>query len=402
MNPKIFEFSTLAIKANNAEEAAKLEDYLKSHKFVWYGSSQFCSDNTSWLHIHPKDLPHHMHWLHNMCAEQEDAMDVSTFFARFGDESMRKITTNLCITTTSIEDRKNVMKRLFELGFSRYMVNPDNNADKEEKMWGWARFPIVCATLHVNPSNSYHKQIQIFPNLESRYESIKNAPPISSTDFFSTYGQSSTHVSTMSPAPSTCSAKSGNETKLPDNPPNFIVDTGGNETLGKMVQELCFKAGICWSAFGKVASFNKEYPYLLVCRALWPGIRDRLGLDPLPVLYYSVGDFGSSETVLSAATQMGEIVRLLSTPFVPPKPPAPVGPTIHGYTGTYKSGDFTVKFGCAEISMTLVNDIVDLYKRVWKGNRKLASITLDSGKTLTIAQLQSIQDYVRAVEEYKG
>ena len=99
---------------------------------------------------------------------------------------------------------------------------------------------------------------------------------------------------------------------------------------------------------------------------------------------------------------MGEIVRLLSTPFVPPKPPAPVGPTIHGYTGTYKSGDFTVKFGCAEISMTLVNDIVDLYKRVWKGNRKLASITLDSGKTLTIAQLQSIQDYVRAVEEYKG
>ena len=286
------------------------------------------------------------------------------------------ITSNLVINTISVEDRAQVLRRLFQLGYTRNdETRGGDDTTAIEKNWPQRSYP----TLHVYrfPTYPCERYIGVGP-----YSDSENS--ISSFQFFSTYGP---YQEDKDSCASDCSA----QTPAPENPINFIVDTHDDKILSEMVQELAVKTKVAEKPFGYD---NKRYIYIYRETGCLNSFTNK------PGMYHDYSTPCKGSPVYSASTQFGEIVRLLSTPV---KPPAPVGPTIHSYTGTYKSGDFTVKFGCAEISTTLVNDIVDLfYKRVWKGNRKLASITLDSGKTLTIAQLQSIQDYVRAVEEYKG
>lgn len=189
-------------------------------------------------------------------------------------------------------------------------------------------------------------------------------------------------------------------TKAPANPPDFVVDMGpgGNETLSRIVQELAFKAGLRWTGDSRIVQ-SVEKRTLFIARTLWPRNRMCIAHGGNPQ------DFSLDLQTLpcfSAATQMGEIVRLLATPVAPvapPKPPAPVGPTIHGHIAVYAKGSKTVAVGCATIDLWLLRQIT-FNRTITAGNRTIASITSNRGETLTAAQSKELLDYVAAVDAY--
>lgn len=69
--------------------------------------------------------------------------------------------------------------------------------------------------------------------------------------------------------------------------------------------------------------------------------------------------------------------------------------TIHGYDlKPYNKTDGLVCFGCAEISVELLKRLRNT-SNVKGGNRKVASVSLDSGKVLTIEQINEILNYIK-------
>lgn len=183
----------------------------------------------------------------------------------------------------------------------------------------------------------------------------------------------------------------------PLNPANFVVLTGGNPTLSRIVQELAFSTGILWTN-GDNHVENESSPRLYLIRGEAPfpfeikGIMHSSGPSLTPP--------ADQWPIYSAATQMGEIVRLFSTPVVPPVPPPPTPPEIHGHKAVYLVGNAHVDFGCAHIDLGIIREARELMEKSRTGTRQVFGITLSSGKTLSREQVTKILGYVTAVEEY--
>lgn len=172
------------------------------------------------------------------------------------------------------------------------------------------------------------------------------------------------------------------------NPPNFVITGCGDPILGEAAQRALFKAGLRWGAGPTVMDLS-SWPYINVYRdGRYAVMITRSAEDANPGFpHYDVG------------TQLREIVQLLATP---PKPPAPVGPHLHGYTGVYRKDTSYVTFGCANLCTGLLHRVLALNEAGITGNRKVASVTLDSGKTLTLKQIEETLAYVAAVDSYLG
>lgn len=171
-----------------------------------------------------------------------------------------------------------------------------------------------------------------------------------------------------------------------ENPANFVITTGGNPSLSEAAQRACFGVGLTWE--GGPVVVEGRTPFINVYRTgRWATMITRSMDDANPGLpHYDVG------------TQLGEIVRLLSTP---PAPPKPVAPRVHDYTASYVKGSPCVVFGCVNLSIALLKRLSDLSATGgtrWEGNRTVASVTLDSGKTLTLKQIDETLAYVAAVD----
>jgi hypothetical protein len=74
-------------------------------------------------------------------------------------------------------------------------------------------------------------------------------------------------------------------------------------------------------------------------------------------------------------------------------------PVINGKEGSYKKGDSCVVYGndCAHISWRMLKDVFESSNVI--GNRKIKSITLDSGVSITMEQIGEILEYVKFVNE---
>ncbi len=88
-----------------------------------------------------------------------------------------------------------------------------------------------------------------------------------------------------------------------------------------------------------------------------------------------------------------------------PAPPKPllIAPKVNGYEMTYVKGNedvsTTVKFGCAEISLSMLRFANTLMTTNRPGNRTVQSVTLSSGVTLDKGAIKTILHYVEAVNK---
>ncbi len=188
-------------------------------------------------------------------------------------------------------------------------------------------------------------------------------------------------------------------------PANFVVDTDGSETLSRIVQELAIRVGVTYQV-GQVpdptVARPDNLPFILVARR---AEHDHQANTIRRSTDGNLLSFQRNWPRYSASTQMGEIVRLLSTPWTPPappKPPAPVGPTVHGHPASYAKGQGLISIGCAQVSVALLKRLSDtICDEYWSGNRRVTSFTSDRGETLTAAQIKDLLAYVAAVDSYQ-
>lgn len=249
-------------------------------------------------------------------------------------------TTDLCILTTSVEDRSAVVDRLVKMGYSgAWGVN-----DYSQSQW-----PVVVAQVS-------SKTIASVSPHHSRATGV-----IPSSQFLSTYGQPKGAV--------------------PDQG-TFYVNTKGNQTLAWMVCEAGRKAGFMGCEMDKDLT---AYPFLAVAREG----KTYMGQTSLR------GGVPCGTSIYDAATHMGEIIKLIETPYAAP---APTPPTIHGYTGSYQRHGDVITFGCAQISLAMLSAIRTMGQPI-HGNRHITGITLDSGKTISIAQIKETLDYVDRIDK---
>lgn len=76
-------------------------------------------------------------------------------------------------------------------------------------------------------------------------------------------------------------------------------------------------------------------------------------------------------------------------------------PVINGHEMKYEKGIPFVKFGCAEISIALIRDLLNIMNSNYGGNRKVVKMTLCSGVEITKGQAEEILKYVGKVNETK-
>jgi hypothetical protein len=72
-------------------------------------------------------------------------------------------------------------------------------------------------------------------------------------------------------------------------------------------------------------------------------------------------------------------------------------PVINRYNGSYGKNDLTVLYGYAIISISMLKEVFQANNLV--GDRKIKSITLDSGVSITMDQIGEILEYVKFVNE---
>ena len=280
-----------------------------------------------------------------------------------------------CINPCGPDTHAKVIHRLNELGFTNGgTLSPEETAnlykgrcivvDLDSKSFGH----------HINPLPSY------FPNI---------CKHLSAFEFFNAHGWPEGAITSGDTvAPSVCTSPDTN------NPPNFAVDCGGVEQLSEIVQNLAFKAGMKWLNAGNSPIIINNLR-ILVSRVsetkFWLARNTLYTFSPKSNVY------NHNFPLYSAATQMGEIVRLFSTPVA--QPPTP--PEIHGYTAVYTAGAPTVDFGCAKIDVGLLQDANQLMEEIRPsgGNRQVFGITLSSGKTLSREQIAKIMTYVTEVKK---
>ncbi len=173
----------------------------------------------------------------------------------------------------------------------------------------------------------------------------------------------------------------------PANPANFVVQVD-NPALSEAVQRVAFAAGLGWELDG--ARVQHANSTALVVSRTASSLDDCTWMADR--LYRASSNNERMRNRLphyNAATQFGEIVRLLSTPV---KPPRPEIPEVHGHhMNPYAKGGDTVAFGCAVISLDLLRVT---FTAPYPGNRTVDSIMLSSGKRIDRAQATEIFAYV--------
>ncbi len=197
------------------------------------------------------------------------------------------------------------------------------------------------------------------------------------------YAASAAEPASSASAPSASATSAKADTKGNEVPANIVVDTHNNPTLSRIVRDLAVKAGI------KDLGFNDPWRYLWLIRKADNRASHGWGENTM-CHSGSICNSHSDTPLFDAATQMGEIIRILETPI------GPTAPKIHGYEATVDK-DYVI-FGCAKISRMMLEEVRKVIEPNWCGNRKIDSVTLDSGKTLTKAQIAEILDYVKAMD----
>ena len=177
----------------------------------------------------------------------------------------------------------------------------------------------------------------------------------------------------------------------------IVVNVHASKVLSQAVQEAAFEAGYGWWNDGKL-TFTPEWQHIKSypdgAHISIPVGRKTLYERRLmfsPESYYC--DEHADALFLDARTDLGLLIDLLA------KPPAPVPPTINGYTAEYAKDGNAIKFGCANISLDLLNRAREVIERSYLGNRGVQSVTLDSGVVLKIGDIKAALDYVKAVNE---
>lgn len=168
---------------------------------------------------------------------------------------------------------------------------------------------------------------------------------------------------------------------------SIVVNTHDHLSLYRAVQHIAFDAGWEWVNTGK-GETEVTAGWSTVELKSDKKMFNRTNRVQIP---------GSLN--LDARTDLGLLIDLLA------KPPAPIAPTIHGYKGEYIKGqqgvglDDIVKFGCAELSLSMMRRTHDLMTLERVGNRTISAITLSSGVALKLDDIKAILDYVNAVNK---
>jgi hypothetical protein len=72
-------------------------------------------------------------------------------------------------------------------------------------------------------------------------------------------------------------------------------------------------------------------------------------------------------------------------------------PIVNGYKMKYTNGNKCIEFGCAKISIAMLAYISNS-KPLHEGNRKIQSVTLDSGVKITVKQIEEIFNYMKHID----
>lgn len=178
-----------------------------------------------------------------------------------------------------------------------------------------------------------------------------------------------------------------------ENPANFVVNVGkDNKQLIQIIIDLLKKYDFIF--------YNNPYSsgghQFRILRENWFCRTNQITYYKNSVHYFpGISDYIQShpEDYLpeyDGFTQFGEIVRLLETPLKEKKQP----PIINGYKMEYNIGDAWVIFGCAVMSREMIEDTLIILNKIYCGNGKISSITLDCGVILTRYNLKEIIDYI--------
>lgn len=176
---------------------------------------------------------------------------------------------------------------------------------------------------------------------------------------------------------------------------SIIVSVGTSHALGLAVQQVAFAAGVKWTGKGDhvmAAAIFQGEPVVLIFAPDKPLQWD---IDRRP------GYTGWSDALyLDARTDIGLLIDLLA---VPPAPTKPVGPTINGYVGEYIRGNGPigdmVRFGCADISVSMIEFALTIMTVGRCGNRTIADVGLSSGVRLNRDQIAAIIEWVTAIRK---
>lgn len=174
---------------------------------------------------------------------------------------------------------------------------------------------------------------------------------------------------------------------------NIIVNVHNSEFLSKMIQEFAFSKGYTWPGPKNKLVYD-EYPINNYGRE---GAAILLGDDKImrycPFAYFRGEIAYRNDIFIDANTELGKLWDLF-------KEPEYEIPEINGYKAEYKKGSSIVKFGCAEIPLGMLYNLIAEWGYS-SGNRKIVSFTLNSGVTFTKDDAQKVIDYVRYIDDKK-
>ncbi len=166
---------------------------------------------------------------------------------------------------------------------------------------------------------------------------------------------------------------------------SLIINTHLSLALFDAVTAVAKRAGWHW-----LGSPGLSDPYI----AIHPKGKEAVDMQMADILYWR--KHKPDAIHLDAKTEMGKLIDLLDEMK---KPPMPTPPKVNGYEGAYTKGGSTIKFGCAEIDVTMMREIDLLWSRQRAGNRSAITLGLSSGVVLSRADVKAILEYVDAVNK---
>lgn len=174
-----------------------------------------------------------------------------------------------------------------------------------------------------------------------------------------------------------------NMNKKPDAVWVYVKDN----IVSEFIQKLLFANGFKWNGGRQeVLTNTQDYNYLLLSfNAQWG--------ERIICWDRKSGPISYKFDIYDAVKDLPKIMELIETPSMPL-------PVVNGYTmDEYKKDRLTVKFGCAEISVGFLRDVLRIMNSSYEGNRKLEKITLDSGVILSKTDVENIFKYIEFVNK---
>lgn len=125
---------------------------------------------------------------------------------------------------------------------------------------------------------------------------------------------------------------------------------------------------------------------------------DCIYLEGKPTCHASSGneDLGWQTVGFRRATEVEIAEHLKKHPPIPPLP------KLHGYDGVYKKGSTLVVYGCATLRVAMLKSFLHVNdgRGCTDDYRYAISLTLDSGKTLTLSEISAILMHVDYVDSH--